>query len=47
MSTTNITVEKLYNTPELNLNLLAGESGLGKKIINSEINRPGLSLTGF
>ncbi|MCB1156718.1 MAG: HPr kinase/phosphorylase [Leptospiraceae bacterium] len=47
MSTTNITVKKLYNTPELNLNLLAGESGLGKKIINSEINRPGLSLTGF
>ncbi len=33
--------------PELNLELISGEHGLNKKISNTEINRPGLSLTGF
>lgn len=43
-----ISVEYLYNEhPELMLTLIAGEKGLHKKIYNSEINRPGLSLTGF
>ena len=33
--------------PELHLELISGENGLNKKISNTEINRPGLSLTGF
>ncbi|MDX1958031.1 MAG: HPr(Ser) kinase/phosphatase [Leptospiraceae bacterium] len=48
MSITSISVETIINDhPELELTLVAGEKGLGKTISNSEINRPGLSLTGF
>jgi HPr kinase/phosphorylase len=48
MSIATITVENILKThPELSLNLISGEKGLIKKISNSEINRPGLSLTGF
>ncbi|MEM7182953.1 MAG: HPr(Ser) kinase/phosphatase [Spirochaetota bacterium] len=32
---------------ELKLDCIAGELGLEKKILSNEINRPGLSLTGF
>lgn len=35
------------NYKELGLELLAGKAGLGKAIVTPEINRPGLSLTGF
>ncbi len=48
MSIATITVETILKThPELFLELITGHSGLSKKISNSEINRPGLSLTGF
>ncbi|GBF49048.1 HPr kinase/phosphorylase [Leptospira ryugenii] len=43
-----ITVEAILRDHEdLKLTLLTGESGLANRITNSEINRPGLSLTGF
>jgi HPr kinase/phosphorylase len=43
-----ITVENiLKDHDELEMILLAGEEGLINRISNSEINRPGLSLTGF
>ncbi|MBE7411306.1 MAG: HPr(Ser) kinase/phosphatase [Leptospiraceae bacterium] len=48
MSIQGISVESIWNDhKELDLSLLEGEEGLGKQILNSEINRPGLSLTGF
>ncbi len=48
MSINGISVESiLQEHKELELSLIAGEGGLSKRIINSEINRPGLSLTGF
>jgi HPr kinase/phosphorylase len=48
MNIPTITVENIYKThPELSLKLISGEKGISKKISNSEINRPGLSLTGF
>ena len=48
MSNATISVESLIKEhPELNLELVSGEKGLDKKISNTEINRPGLSLTGF
>ncbi|TGK08712.1 HPr kinase/phosphorylase [Leptospira fluminis] len=37
----------LKDHPELGLKLIAGETGLQNRIHSSEINRPGLSLTGF
>lgn len=43
-----ITVESILREhDELELTLLAGRTGLSNRISNSEINRPGLSLTGF
>lgn len=43
-----ITVESIFKDHEdLELKLLAGASGLINRIAISEINRPGLSLTGF
>ncbi|WCL47911.1 HPr(Ser) kinase/phosphatase [Leptospira sp. GIMC2001] len=43
-----ITVEIIMKEhDELELELVAGEGGLSNRIYNSEINRPGLSLTGF
>jgi HPr kinase/phosphorylase len=48
MSIVTISVELIQKEhPELEMELLAGGGGLHKKISNSEINRPGLSLTGF
>lgn len=48
MSSLSISVQNLFNEhPELELILLSGGEGLTKKISNSDINRPGLSLTGF
>jgi len=32
---------------QLGLNLVAGESGLNRRIIKAEVHRPGLSLTGY
>ncbi len=46
----NITVEKLFNSrkQDLELTLLNhSENGLKKKILNAELHRPGLALTGF
>ncbi|TGL59434.1 HPr(Ser) kinase/phosphatase [Leptospira sarikeiensis] len=37
----------LKDHPELGLQMIAGENGLQNRIHSSEINRPGLSLTGF
>ena len=43
-----ITVESLVSShEELALTLLAGKNGITNRISSSEINRPGLSLTGF
>ncbi|MCB1190252.1 MAG: HPr kinase/phosphorylase [Leptospiraceae bacterium] len=43
-----ITIENLFHDhPELHLSLVSGGTGLYKKITSSDINRPGLSLTGF
>ncbi|MCZ8342849.1 MAG: HPr(Ser) kinase/phosphatase [Leptospira sp.] len=43
-----ITVEAIVKDhEELKLTLITGEEGIGNRINNSEINRPGLSLTGF
>lgn len=48
MSMASISVETILREhPELELEIISGEKGLSKKISNSEINRPGLSLTGF
>ena len=48
MSIASISVETIVREhPELELKLISGEKGISKKISNSEINRPGLSLTGF
>ncbi|HMV44556.1 MAG TPA: HPr(Ser) kinase/phosphatase [Leptospiraceae bacterium] len=48
MSIASISVESIVRDhPELELQLISGERGISKKISNSEINRPGLSLTGF
>ncbi len=48
MSINGISVESIWDVhKELELDLVAGEEGLSKRISNSEINRPGLSLTGF
>lgn len=45
----NITVEKLYKERKdfLELTLLNSEEGLKKKILNNEIHRPGLALSGY
>jgi HPr kinase/phosphorylase len=45
----NITVEKLYKERKdfLELTLLTNEDGLKKKILNNEIHRPGLALSGY
>ncbi len=44
-----LTVEKLYKERKdfFDLTLLNSEKGLKKKLVNSEIHRPGLALTGF
>jgi HPr kinase/phosphorylase len=44
-----ITVEKLYKERKdfLELTLLTAEGGLIKKILNNEIHRPGLALSGY
>lgn len=44
-----ITVEKFYNEyqKELELELIAGEGGLKREIIEPTVNRPGLVLAGF
>ena len=48
MSIASISVETIVRDhPELELELISGDKGVSKKISNSEINRPGLSLTGF
>jgi HPr kinase/phosphorylase len=48
MTIASMSVETLIKEhPELDLKLVSGIGGLGKKISNAEINRPGLSLTGF
>ena len=48
MSIASISVETIVREhPELEMQLISGEKGISKKISNSEINRPGLSLTGF
>ncbi len=48
MSIPGITVETIMNDhEELELKLITGEEGISNRISNSEINRPGLSLTGF
>lgn len=48
MSIASISVETIVREhTELELKLISGEKGISKKISNSEINRPGLSLTGF
>ncbi|MCB1140778.1 MAG: HPr kinase/phosphorylase [Leptospiraceae bacterium] len=48
MSIASISVETLIKEhPELEISIISGEDGLSRKISNSEINRPGLSLTGF
>ena len=45
----NIEVEKLYKDRKdfLELTLLTSEDGLKKKILNNEIHRPGLALSGY
>lgn len=48
MSMPGINVSNILNEhEELGLKMLAGEKGLTNRINMSEINRPGLSLTGF
>jgi HPr kinase/phosphorylase len=44
-----LTVEKLYKERKdfFDLTLLNSEKGLKKKLVNAEIHRPGLALTGF
>ncbi|MDH4221973.1 MAG: HPr(Ser) kinase/phosphatase [candidate division Zixibacteria bacterium] len=45
----NVTIEKLYKEKKdfLELTLLTAEEGLKKKILNNEIHRPGLALSGY
>jgi HPr kinase/phosphorylase len=45
----NITVERLYKERKdfLELTLLTSEDGLKKKILNNEVHRPGLALSGY
>lgn len=48
MSIAAIPILKLYEEhPELQLKCVSGQGDLNRKIFSSEINRPGLSLTGF
>jgi HPr kinase/phosphorylase len=48
MTVASVTIENIMKEhPELELSFSAGEAGINRKISNSEINRPGLSLTGF
>ena len=48
MSVPGITIENiLVNYGELELELVTGSEGIDQRITNTEINRPGLSLTGF
>jgi len=44
-----LTVEKIYNDRKdfLDITLLNSDAGLKKKILSSEVHRPGLALTGF
>ena len=44
-----VTVEKMFRERKeiFELTLLTNENGLKKRILNSEIHRPGLSLAGF
>jgi HPr kinase/phosphorylase len=44
-----VTVQDFWDTgrDDLALELVAGEAGLGRKIIEAAINRPGLALSGF
>lgn len=44
-----VTVEKFFKThgAELKMNLLAGEKGLDRQILEPSVNRPGLVLAGF
>jgi HPr kinase/phosphorylase len=44
-----LTVKQFYDTlkDKLNLRLVAGEKGLKRRILISEINRPGLALSGY
>lgn len=46
---TGITIEEILNDPNANLELefIGGEEGLKKKIVASDINRPGLALAGY
>ncbi len=49
MNTPNVTVEQFYtdHASELQLNLIAGASGLKKIIREPTVNRPGLAIAGF
>ena len=48
MSVPGITIESIiHNYEGLQLKLIAGEQGVDQRITNTEINRPGLTLTGF
>lgn len=47
MTVASLNVDTLISHTELEMRLISGEAGLGNKISNLEINRPGLSLTGF
>jgi HPr kinase/phosphorylase len=46
---TGITIEEILNDPNSNLELefIGGEEGLKKKIVATDINRPGLALAGY
>lgn len=41
------TVSNLLDNPHLGLAVVAGERGLGRQIVTSELNRPCLELTGY
>lgn len=48
MSVPGITIETIINEhPDLELQLITGNSGIINRITSAEINRPGLTLTGF
>ena len=48
MSVPGITIESIISEyPELELNLVTGNEGIVNRITSTEINRPGLTLTGF
>lgn len=40
-------IKSLVEQVDLKLSLLTGETGLSRKIVNAETNRPGLALSGF